>query len=257
MLLVGQLGGRTWPWASAPLLTTALLTVAATALFARRQQRAPHPFFPVRLLRQRTLRIVTFLQFAAGLGMAAGIVYLTLDLQVVRGITPLQTGLHLLPLAVGLAGGSWLGRRLTRTGQPLRTSITVGAALSAVGLASFAALAAGPMPFLWAGMVVFGFGLGLGLGNEQLLVFSAAEPRDLGVAIMGVRFVETLGTSLGATVFAALFTALVPPHGVGPAVVHAINLIFLLGAVLLALSAGIASRLPRPQGMAEAPRTTR
>ena len=83
--------------------------------------------------------------------------------------------------------------------------------MSALALGGFALCPPGvPIAVLYAVMVVFGTGLGLGLGNEMLLVYASVERRDLGVATTGIRFVETLGTSLGATAFATLFSALVP-----------------------------------------------
>ena len=211
LLAVCQWGGHQFPWASVQVLGCAGLCLAATAAFCWRQGRAREPFFPTRLLRHPTLRAVTLLQLTTGLGMAAGTIYLTLDLQLVRGSTAIATGLQLLPVAAGLGLGSLLGQRIARSGRPLKASIIGGSAVSGLALGGFALCPPGvPIAVLYAVMVVFGTGLGLGLGNEMLLVYASVERRDLGVATTGIRFVETLGTSLGATAFATLFTALVP-----------------------------------------------
>jgi MFS family permease len=237
LLAVCQWGGRQFPWASVPILLCAALCVAAAAAFCWRQARAPEPFFPSRLLRHPTLRAVTLLQFATGCGMAAGIIYLTLDLQLVRGSTPIQTGLQLLPMAVGLGLGALAGQRIAQAGRPLRTPIALGSAVSALALGGFALCSpAVPAAVLYAVMVVFGAGIGLGLGNEMLLVFASVEPRDLGIATTGIRFTETLGTSLGATAFATLFAALVPHAATAARVSGALDLIFAIGAALMAAS---------------------
>ena len=102
-------------------------------------------------------------------------------------------------------------------------------------------------------MVVFGTGLGLGLGNEMLLVYASVERRDLGVATTGIRFVETLGTSLGATAFATLFSALVPHGATAAKAFVALGLIFGIGAAVMGGATLVALTLPlsaslRPAG---------
>jgi MFS family permease len=245
LLAVCQWGGHQFRWASPQVLGCAALCLAAIAAFCLRQARAPEPFFPARLLRHPTLRAVTLLQLATGLGMAAGVIYLTIDLQVVRGATAVQTGLELLPVAAGLGLGSFLGQRIARSGRPVRASIAGGSAVSALALAGFALCPpAAPMAVLYAVMVVFGTGIGLGLGNEMLLVYASVERRDLGVATTGIRFVETLGTSLGATAFATLFTALVPHGAATGRVFLALALIFGIGAAAMGGATALALALP-------------
>ncbi len=246
LLSVCQWGGHEFAWGSWQILGSAAAGMLALVLFVWRQARAVQPFFPPRLLRQPTLRVVTLLQLATGCGMAAGIVYLTLDLQLVHGSSPIATGLQLIPVAVGLGLGAWAGQRIVRTGRPLRASIAAGAAASALALGGFALCSpAVPMVVLYGLMLVFGTGIGLGLGNEMLLVFSIVDRADLGVATTGIRFVETLGTSLGATAFATLFAALVPEGAGVDRTAGAIDAVFWIGAALVGVSALVALRIPR------------
>jgi MFS family permease len=245
LLAVCQWGGHQFGWASVQVLGCAGLCLAATAAFCWRQARAREPFFPTRLLRHPTLRAVTLLQLTTGLGMAAGTIYLTLDLQLVRGSTAIATGLQLLPVAAGLGLGSLLGQRIARSGRPVKASIIGGSAVSALALAGFALCSPGvPVAVLYAVMVVFGAGLGLGLGNEMLLVYASVERRDLGVATTGIRFVETLGTSLGATAFATLFSALVPDGATAAGEFVALGLIFGIGAAVMGGATLVALTLP-------------
>jgi hypothetical protein len=55
-------------------------------------------------------------------------------------------------------------------------------------------------------------GVGFGLGNEMILIQRSVAGRDLGTATTGVRFAETLGTSVAAAACAALF-AVMTAHG--------------------------------------------
>jgi predicted MFS family arabinose efflux permease len=245
LLAVCQWGGHQFFWTSAQILGCAGLCLAAVVGFCWRQRRAREPFFPTRLLRHPTLRAVTLLQLTTGLGMAAGTIYLTLDLQLVRGSTAVQTGLQLLPVAAGLGLGSLLGQRIARSGRPMKASIVGGSGVSALALGGFALCSPGaPIAVLYAIMVVFGTGIGLGLGNEMLLVYASVERRDLGVATTGIRFVETLGTSLGATAFATLFTALVPDGATPARTFAALGLIFGIGAAIMGGATVVALTLP-------------
>jgi hypothetical protein len=106
-----------------------------------------------------------------------------------------------------------------------------------------------PLPVLLGLLAVLGIGVGLGMGNEVILVQTAVERRDLGTATTGVRFVETLGASVAAAAFAALFAAGTGGGLLGAGHIMAtIEVIFAAGAVLLALATAIGLRLPSGPG---------
>ena len=241
LLAVGQTGGHEFSWKAWQIVAMITAGVVGAALFGWRQRVSAAPFFPPRLLREPTLRVLTALQLTSGVALTAGVVYLTFDLQLVRGSSPVATGLHLLPIALGLGIGSRMGLSLVRRNRPLRTSIVLGSLASAAALAG---LALYPSHASYVGlyllMLLFGVGTGIGLGNETLLIFGVVERRDIGVAVTGIRFAETLGTGLGAAVFATIFTALAS----GPGVSQAIAVVFGIGALTTAGAALIATRLP-------------
>jgi EmrB/QacA subfamily drug resistance transporter len=248
LLLVCQWGGNKYGWGSATIVWLAIIGVAIGGAFTWRQRTASHPFFPPRLLRYRVLRLVTVLQLIAGLGMASAIVYITLELQVVRGVSGLGTGVHLLPMALGLAIGAFTGARILRGGGAVRLTIAGGQVLAAVALIGLAQTSA-DTSYLWldVALVVFGTGLGLGLGNEIVLVQTTVDRSDMGMAMTGTRFIETIGTSIGASAFGLIFSAAARSAAGGEHVthvVHALDTIFLIGGALLLVAATVALRLP-------------
>lgn len=65
------------------------------------------------------------------------------------------------------------------------------------------------------------------------------------MATTGIRFVESIGGSLGAATLGAVFAAIVGRHAHNPGtVIHAVDLVFTIGAVLLAVATVLALRLP-------------
>jgi MFS family permease len=246
LLLAFQWCGQRYPWLSVPVLGLAVAGIALAAVFGYRQTHSPAPFFPPRLLRHRTLRTISFLQLATGCGMAAATVYVTLDLQVIRHISASSTGVMLLPMAAGLAAGAAAGALFLARTRSVRPSIVAGTGLAALALGGLALTGTvTPLPVLLALLAVLGAGVGLGIGNEVILVQSMVERRDLGIATTGVRFVETLGTSVAAAVFAALFAARTGGSLVGAGhLMVTLEIIFAIGTVLLALATAIGLRLP-------------
>src|ERR1700744_1006590 len=255
LMVVCRWGGQRSPWVSWPVAGLIAAGVLLGAAFGYRQTHSPAPFFPLRLLRHRLLRTVSALQLATGCGMAAPTVYVTLDLQVIRHISPVSTGVMLLPMAGGLALGAAAGSVLLTRARSVRPSIIAGTGCAALALGGLALTGTGtPLAVLGALLFVLGAGVGLGIGNEVILVQNSVERRDLGTATTGVRFVETLGTAVAAAALAAVFAAgarsgvLSAGHVMGP-----LDVIFASGAVLLAIATAVALRLPRTTPSAPQP----
>ena len=121
-------------------------------------------------------------------------------------------------------------------------------AANALCAAAFLTLAltvtANPTLIVWLALPVLGVGIGLGLGNELLIVQGTVPLRDLGTATTGVRFIETLGTSAGAAIFAAIFSHYTLHHVTPNGLTTAITVIFALGAVIMTTATWIAHGLP-------------
>ncbi len=249
LLLVCQWGGQRYPWLSPQVLALAAAGLGLGAAFGYRQTHSPAPFFPPRLLRHRTLRVISAVQLATGCGMAAATVYVTLDLQLVRHISAARTGVLLLPMAAGLALGAAAGSLILARARSVRPSILLSTTLAAAALGGLALTGTGtPIAVLLALLMVLGLGVGFGIGNEMILVQQSVQRRDLGTATTGVRFTETLGTSVAAAAFAALFAASTTGGQLGPAhVMAALDVIFAIGAGLLVVATALGTRLPRGQ----------
>jgi EmrB/QacA subfamily drug resistance transporter len=140
------------------LLVSGVLLVAFLIAEALQKERA---MFDLRLFRKPTFTGGSIAAFSLSAGMFALLLYLTLYLQDVLGLSALQTGLRLLVLSGGILLTSALAGRLTAH-VPIRFLIAPGLALVGIGLLLMRGLTpASDWTHLIAGFIVAGAGVGL------------------------------------------------------------------------------------------------
>ena len=248
LLLACQWGGQRYAWGSWPILGLGTIAIATAAAFVVRQLRTAAPLFPARVIALHNVRAIALLQLLTGIGMTGSAIYVTIELQLVHGITPAGTGVRLLPMAAGLAIGSIVGRRLLASLATLTRAIALGALLSAAAFGVLALVGAGAPYWLLAALLcLLGCGIGVGMGTEVIALQQIVERRHLGIATAGVRFVETLGGALAASGFGVLFAAgLHGPAASGPATgaAAAVHPVFGICAGVMAIAAGVALAMP-------------
>lgn len=218
-LLVAEWGGRRYPWSSPPVLAlagTAVLLLVAFLLWEVRLGRArpgtgrwvAAPLVPLRMFAEPVLRTAVPVAAAVGAITFGAIIYLSLYLQITRGLGPAAAGLHLVPMMVGvLLGSTGSGAVISRVGR-YEFFPALGTGLAALGLLLLARLGVASSP-LALGVDIFLLGLGLGLVTQVvvLAVQNAVSRPQLGAATGTVTFFRQLGGSFGAAVFGAILTA--------------------------------------------------
>jgi MFS family permease len=166
---------------------------------------------PLRLFRNRTFSIGSVSSFILGMAMFGAFISLPLYLQIVKGASPTEGGLELIPFVLGIMSGSILsGQLIARTGR-YRVFPIVGSGLMVLALVLFSQVGADTP--LWKTMIaMFIMGLGLG-GNMQpmiLAVQNAVSPREIGVSTSAVTFFRSMGGTLGAAVFLSVLFSILP-----------------------------------------------
>jgi predicted MFS family arabinose efflux permease len=135
-----------------------VVLLTAFVLFEWRQD---HAMFDLSLFRKPAFSGVSYGTFAIGAGMFAMFLYITIYMQSVIGMTPLEAGVRFLPLTLFAFLVPLVTRNLVAK-LPARVPLTIGLALVGVGLL----LMRGVQPdsewtTLLAGFMVAGFGVGL------------------------------------------------------------------------------------------------
>ncbi|WP_024800106.1 MDR family MFS transporter [Nocardia sp. BMG51109] len=230
------------------IVVVGLVVIAAFVLRQRRLQRTGTPLLDVRVLLVGTYAKALTLMAIAFLAMLGSMLLLPLYLQNLRHLSPLATGLLVMPggLAMGLLGPS-IGRLYDRFGGRLLVipgSIGVTAALAGFTQISLS------MPY-WV-LLALHILLMVSLAAAFTPVFTlglGALPQHLyshGSSMLGTlqQVAAALGTALVVTVMSARTTALVE-DGIEPATAHldgmklafgvsaALSLIVIVMAVLL------------------------
>ncbi|WP_059013533.1 MDR family MFS transporter [Streptomyces specialis] len=206
LVVIASLGGTTWAWASWQIASVAALAAVCLLAFRRVERRAAEPVLPLSLFSVRTFALCCAIAFVIGFAMFGGMTYLPTFLQVVHGISPTLSGVHLLPMVLGLLLTSTLsGQLISRTGR-WKVYPVLGTAITAVGLLLLRGLDAESgdieMSLCFA---VFGMGIGLVLQVLVLAVQNAVSYEDLGVATSGVTFFRSIGAAFGVAVFGTIF----------------------------------------------------
>jgi len=211
LLLVAE-QGREWGWGSGRSVACFVvggLGVVAFLLIERAM--GDEALVPLSLFKERTVAVASTASVIIGVAMFGGLVSIPLYLQIVKGATPTEAGLMLLPLTLGIMSASILsGQLISRTGRYRHWPI-IGAALLTVALFVFHYVHADTP--LWQTMVVmvfFGAGLGFNFQPLTLAVQNAVSPRLIGVATSSATFSRQIGGTLGAAVFLSILFTTAP-----------------------------------------------
>ncbi|MEV6689543.1 MFS transporter [Streptomyces sp. NPDC051130] len=206
LVLVASLGGTTWPWGSAQVISLVVLAAVLLVAFIAVERRAAEPVLPLSLFKIRTFTLCSLISFVIGFAMFGAMVYLPTFLQVVRGVSPTMSGVHMLPMVLGLLiSSTGSGQIVSRTGR-WKVFPIAGTAVTAVGLLLLHQLHRTSSDLVMSAyFFVFGAGLGLVMQVLVLVVQNAVRYEDLGVATSGATFFRSIGASFGVAIFGTIF----------------------------------------------------
>ncbi|MFE2973167.1 MFS transporter [Streptomyces sp. NPDC059258] len=239
LVLVTSWGGTEYAWGSRTILGLAAGAVVSTALFVAVEHRAAEPIIPLRLFRDSVFNVTGLIGAVVGVALFGAASYLPTYLQMVDGVSATESGLLMLPMMMGIVGGSIAsGQLITRTGR-YRIYPIVGGAVSVVGMALLSLLEADTSPLAYSFyQAVLGLGIGLVMSVLVLAVQNSVRPSDLGTATSANNYFRQIGGSVGAAIFGTLFAGrlsdalgvrlptgaeLPDPESITPQIVHAME----------------------------------
>jgi len=184
------------------------LGLGVGALFVRRQLRLPQPLFDVRLFRVSAFSgalLVNLLSVVAFMGFEY---FIAQHLQLVLGMTPLESALALLPGLGAMVVSGLLIVPVSRRVSP-RVLLPATLAIAAVGYALIAFVAGNhalALPVIASILIGIGIGMTETISNE--LALSAAPAEKAGAASAVSETAYEVGAVLGTTILGGALTAL-------------------------------------------------
>lgn len=213
LILVSVWAGVDYTWSSPQILGLLASTVVFGAAFAFWETKASEPIIPMRLFKIDIVSVSTLLSLLAGITMFASILYIPEYQQVVRGYSPIKSGLLTIPLVVGLLVASIVSGRLVSKLGKYRPFPIIGTLILAFGLWLFShvSLTTSQFTLSWW-MLILGAGIGSFMQVPTLAVQNAVARADLGTATSTTTFFRSIGSSLGGAVFGTILLSRLTHH---------------------------------------------
>jgi EmrB/QacA subfamily drug resistance transporter len=204
-------------WSSAEIISALTGGALLLAAFFVWESRASEPMLPLRLLRIRTFAAGNATQFLMSGAIFAAAFFVFQYFQLVRGYSPLGTGVRLLPwLATPMVVSPLAGAISDRIGR--RPVMAVGLLLQTIAFAWIALNVSGASYLeLVLVLLAAGIGISMALPTVPTAVLSSVAPDEMGKA-SGItntmqRFGAVFAVAIASTVFAA-YGHLSTPAGV-------------------------------------------
>src|SRR5437588_8946662 len=176
--------------------------------FAVAETKVRDPLVEFELFRTKPFAGAAVVSFVGNWMFGTILFFLTLYLQEVLDLKPLETGVVFLTFTIPLIAMSPLtGRMVTRVGA--QDLMAIGQALMAGGIVCFVLLgASGGLPLLIVGLVIAGFGQGFSFNISNSAGMDAIPDDKAGIGSGVLSFVRLMGIIVGLAISGALFKAL-------------------------------------------------
>jgi MFS family permease len=247
IVLAASIGGDTNDWTSPEVLGLGAAVVLLGIGFVARERHAREPVLPLRILSTRVVRIAAGLNTTSGATFAAGIYFIPVFVQQVKGLSATESGFLLVPFMFTTAFTTLLaGRAVERTGR-YRTWPILGSVIAAGAVLVLTTLGLDTPVWLIA---VYGALLGSGIGfvmqTSLLALQNGAESRDLGVATSSALLARILGSTLGVAVCSAALQSRLPAGPLGAAdYADALPAVYIAAVPVTLVMLVLALRLPQ------------
>ena len=195
------------PWSSPLILGYFAVAAICTVLFLIVEARASSPVLSLALFRNRTFAVGVVAALLSGAAFFGAVLFLSLFLVNVLGLTATEAGIAQIPLMAGFVLASNVSSLLVQRFGRYKPFIVGGFALMIVGFVLMSRLS--PDTSVWNvawRVFVMGVGLGPAMPLLNLAMQNAAQPHEIGAVMANRQFFQQFGQALGGAVFGVILT---------------------------------------------------
>lgn len=203
-LLITVWGGDQYAWTSWQILALGATSLVSLGAFVLVEGRAKDPIIPLALFRDPIFRVAVIASILSGAVMFSIIAFMPTYLQGVVGISATYAGTALIPLSMGIVGGSISsGILMKRFGyKPFAVS---GFVIALVGYLLLSRLGNEPsLALAVAEMFLLGIGIGFTIQTFIIAVQNAVDRKHVGVSTSSITLFRTLGATVGITILGVI-----------------------------------------------------
>jgi EmrB/QacA subfamily drug resistance transporter len=240
-LVFGMLQANDRGWDDPLIISSLAVAAVGLGAFVVIERTSTHPMLPLGLFRRGAFTAAQTAAFGISASVFAGYLYLTVYLQSVLGLSPIETGLVYLPgtIASFLVAGATasIGERYSA-----RSLLVAGLCLSAAGVVLMTVMLQTTSSWIAFEPGILVAMVGVGLINPTLsgVALGSVEAAKSGLAAGANDTFRQAGIAIGV----ALLGSLIPGHvSNAEAFVSGLHHALILGAVLLVASAVVVWRL--------------
>ncbi|WTO63853.1 MFS transporter [Streptomyces sp. NBC_00212] len=212
LLVIALLGSLTYAiievpsagWDSPEILAFAAIAVAALAALLMYEPRRAEPLIDLRFFRSAPFSGATVIAISAFAALGGFLFLNTLYLQNARGLSALNAGLYMLPMAALTFVCAPLSGRLVGSRGPRLSLLVAGVAMAASGLLFALFDAERTTTLLFTGYVLFGLGFGMVNAPITNTAVSGMPRSQAGVAAAVASTSRQIGQTLGVAVIGAV-----------------------------------------------------
>lgn len=213
LLLVSTWAGVTYDWLSPQIIGLSIAAVVFGAIFALWEKRAEEPIIPMSLFKNDIFNVSVILSMLTGIAMFASILYIPEYQQIVRGYSPTESGLLMIPLVMGMLTASIISGRLISKYGRYKPFPIFGTLMLALGMWLFSHVTLTSSTWaLSSWMIVIGLGLGSFMQVATLAVQNSVDRSQLGTATSSTTFFRSIGSALGGAVFGTILISRLHHH---------------------------------------------
>jgi EmrB/QacA subfamily drug resistance transporter len=222
LIVFGFSHAETAGWTAGLTLGSLILGVVLLAAFVVAEQRGSHPLLPLRVILDRTRGGSYVAVGLSGIAIFAVFLFLTYYLQVVKGYSPLTSGLAFLPLICCILLSSNLSSivALPRLGPRVLIATGMLFGCGAMTYLTQLTVTSSYVGGILAPLIIMGLGFGMIFSPAINTATAGVERQDSGVASALVNTMQQVGGSIGtsalSTIALTATTSYLVAHHTGP-----------------------------------------